>query len=192
MPSHFSPPGCRYGDFESALSEARQGPALRRWYLVYCKPRQETIARENLARQGYETYLPFMREARRRQGRRISVIAPMFPRYLFIHLSSQTDNWSPIRSTLGVVSIVRFGRAAAAVPDDLITALRSREDSQGLQSLPVEEYKPGSRVRITEGSFAGYEGIFQVSSSRDRVTVLLDILGRSAPTVVDSASIEPA
>jgi transcriptional antiterminator RfaH len=174
------------------LSKAGHEPALRRWYLVYCKPRQETIARENLARQGYETYLPFMREARRRQGRRISVIAPMFPRYLFIHLSSQTDNWSPIRSTLGVVSIVRFGRVAAAVPDDLITALRSREDSQGLQSLPVEEYKPGSRVRITEGSFAGYEGIFQVSSSRDRVTVLLDILGRSAPTVVDSASIEPA
>jgi transcriptional antiterminator RfaH len=116
----------------------------------------------------------------------------MFPRYLFIHLNRETDNWAPIRSTLGVVSIVRFGRTAARVPDDLLAMLRSREDAQGIQILPVEEYKPGSRVRITQGGFAGYEGIFQASTGRDRVTVLLDVLGRKARATVDSASIEPA
>ncbi|MBI3569610.1 MAG: transcription/translation regulatory transformer protein RfaH [Gammaproteobacteria bacterium] len=167
-------------------------PAARVWYLVYCKPRQESVARENLTRQGYETYLPVMRDVRRRQGKRVTLIAPMFPRYLFIHLNRQTDNWAPIRSTLGVVSVVRFGRTAARVPDDLVILLRSREDLQGIQILPVEEYKPGSRVRITQGGFAGYEGIFQAASGRDRVTVLLDVLGRKARTTVDSASIEPA
>ncbi|MHB8535693.1 MAG: transcription/translation regulatory transformer protein RfaH [Sulfuricaulis sp.] len=167
-------------------------PTARSWYLVYCKPRQEDVARENLVRQGYETYLPLLHDIRRRQGRRVSVIAPMFPRYLFVHLSRQTDNWAPIRSTLGVVSIVRFGREAARVPDGLVTILRSREDAQGIQILPLDEYQPGSRVRITQGGFAGYEGIFQAASGRDRVTVLLDVLGRSARTTVDSASIEPA
>lgn len=150
------------------------------------------MARENLVRQGYATYLPVMHQSRRRQGKRVTLVAPMFPRYLFIHLNSQTDNWAPIRSTLGVVSVVRFGRAAARVPDDLITALKSREDAQGIQMLPVEEYRPGSRVRITQGSFAGYEGIFQAVSGHDRVTVLLDVLGRNTRTAVDSASIEPA
>ena len=118
--------------------------------------------------------------------------APMFPRYLFIHLNSQTDNWAPIRSTLGVVSIVRFGRAAARVPDLLIKAMKLREDANGIQVLPVEEYAPGIRVRITQGSFAGYEGIFQAATGRDRVAVLLDVLGRNARTTVDSSSIEPA
>ena len=174
------------------LKTATNDPAARAWYLVYCKPRQESVARENLTRQGYETYLPIMRDARRRQGKRVVLMAPMFPRYLFIHLNRQTDNWAPIRSTLGVVSIVRFGRSAARVPNDLIFLLRSREDSQGIQILPVERYKPGSRVRITQGGFAGYEGIFQAASSRDRVTVLLDVLGRKARATVDSASIEPA
>lgn len=158
---------------------------------MYCKPRQETVARENLTRQGYEVYLPVMREVRRRQGRRVTLNAPMFPRYLFIHLNSQTDNWSPIRSTLGVVSIVRFGRAAARVPDALIAAMKSREDANGIQVLPVEEYMPGTRVRITQGSFAGYEGIFQAATGRDRVAVLLDVLGRNARATVDSSSIEP-
>ncbi len=171
---------------------AASDPSERAWYLVYCKPRQESVARENLIRQGYETYLPVMRDVRRRKGRRVTLIAPMFPRYLFIHLNRQTDNWAPIRSTLGVVSIVRFGRMAARVPDELVKLLRSREDQQGLQILPVEEYKPGSRVRITQGGFAGYEGIFQAATGRDRVTVLLNVLGRKARTTVDSASIEPA
>lgn len=174
------------------MNTATNDPAARAWYLVYCKPRQESVARENLARQGYETYLPCMRDVRRRQGRRVALIAPMFPRYLFIHLNRATDNWAPIRSTLGVVSIVRFGRAAARVPDELLVMLRSREDVQGVQILPVQEYKPGSRVRITQGGFAGYEGIFQAATGRDRVTVLLDVLGRKARASVDSASIEPA
>ena len=123
--------------------------APRRWYLVYCKPRQETVAQENLQRQGYETYLPRLHEARRRQGRRLSVIAPMFPRYLFVHLNTQTDTWGPIRSTIGIVSIVRFGRAAAHAPDSLIQILKDREDAEGIQILPPDEYKPGSKVRIT-------------------------------------------
>jgi len=120
------------------------------------------------------------------------LVASMFPRYLFIHLNRETDNWAPIRSSLGVVSVVRFGRAAARVPDDLLTMLRSREDAQGIQILFVEEYKPGSRIRITQGGFAGYEGIFQAATGPDRVTVLLEVLGWKARATVDSASIEPA
>ena len=69
------------------------------WYLLYSKPRQEGVAVENLKRQGYETYLPLVRTRRRRQGQYVSLVEPMFPRYLFIHLSDQTDNWGPIRST---------------------------------------------------------------------------------------------
>lgn len=164
----------------------------RSWYLVYCKPRQEHVARENLSRQGYETYLPRLHERRRRQGKRVSLVAPMFPRYLFIHLSSESDNWAPIRSTLGVVSVVRFGRTPARVPDDLVAAMKSREDAEGLHVLPANDYRPGRRVRITEGSFAGYEGIFQAATGRDRVTVLLDVLGRNARTSVDADAIEPA
>jgi transcriptional antiterminator RfaH len=163
------------------------------WYLVYSKPRQETVARENLGRQGYETYLPLIRKASRRLGRRITAIAPMFPRYLFIRLDTQTDNWGPIRSTLGVVSIVRFGYLPAQVPDGLVGALRSREDAQGVQPAPTaDQIKPGSRVRVAQGSFIGYEGVFVAKTGKERVVVLLDIMGKTARTALDSDSIEPA
>mgnify|MGYP001559635039 FL=1 len=166
--------------------------AVKKWYLVYAKPRQERVARTNLERQGYETYLPLSRETKRRRGRATEVIAPLFPRYLFIHLDSQTDDWGPIRSTLGVVSLVRFAYQPAQVPDDLVATLRAREDSEGLVAVPRDVFKRGGRVRITDGSFMGYEGIFLASTGRDRVVILLDIMGKLTRATVGSISIEPA
>jgi len=165
--------------------------ATRRWYLVYCKPRQEKTALFNLSRQGYESYLPLMREPRRRLGRRVSVISPMFPRYLFVHLDRTTDNWGPIRSTAGVASMVRFGQRAIPIPESLIALLREREDEEGIQNVMPDDLKSGARVRILEGPFAGYEGIFQAKTGRERVVVLLDILGREARATVDESVLEP-
>ncbi len=165
--------------------------AVKKWYLVYAKPRQERVARTNLERQGYETYLPLSRETKRRRGRATEVIAPLFPRYLFIHLDSQTDDWGPIRSTLGVVSLVRFAYQPAQVPDDLVAALRARENAEGLVAIPRDVFKRGGRVRITDGSFMGYEGIFLAPTGRDRVVILLDIMGKLTRATVGSLSIEP-
>ncbi|MBI3899073.1 MAG: transcription/translation regulatory transformer protein RfaH [Gammaproteobacteria bacterium] len=164
--------------------------ASRAWYLLYAKPHQEAVAQVNLARQGYETYLPLIHQTRKRQGRRIVTVGPMFPRYLFIHLDNESDNWGPIRSTLGVASLVRFGQQAAQVPTDLVAALRQREDGDGIHALPVEQHRPGSRIRITEGSLAGYEGIFLAKSGRDRVVLLLEILGKKTRTVIGVDTIE--
>lgn len=169
-----------------------EGSRAERWYLVYAKPRQETVARLNLERQGYRVYLPLVRQPRRQKGRTIAIIAPMFPRYLFVRLDQETHDWGPIRSTFGVVSIVRFGQVSAVVPDDLVELLRKREDNEGIQVLPVEQYRRGARVRITEGGFAGYEGLFVARSARDRVTVLLQVLGRDTRASVDIGAIEPA
>lgn len=162
------------------------------WYLVYAKPRQERIAQANLERQRYKVYLPLARQVRRRHGRTLSTIAPLFPRYLFVHLDRETDNWAPIRSTLGVVSLVRFGQVPAPVPESLIAFLRSREDPDGLHALSIDVYKSGARVRITGGGLTGYEGIFVAPTSRQRVIVLLDILGKQTRTVVEAGAIEPA
>jgi transcriptional antiterminator RfaH len=169
----------------------RDDQTEKHWYLVYTKPRQEQLARTNLARQGYETYLPLLRELRRRQGRRHPVISPMFPRYLFVYLDRASDNWGPIRSTLGVVSVVRFGQEPGRVPPDLVDYLRRHEDAQGIQSFSPEEFSPGSRVRVAEGQLMGFEGVFLAKSSRDRVVVLLEIMGKAARTTVDALSLEP-
>jgi transcriptional antiterminator RfaH len=77
------------------------------------------------------------------------------------------------------------------VPNGFIAALRAREDERGVQLLPAEEYRPGSRVRITDGSFSGYQAVFLAKTGRDRVVLLLDILGQHTRATVSADAIEP-
>ena len=119
-------------------------------------------------------------------------IEPMFPRYFFIHLDTESDNWAPIRSTVGVTNLVRFGMTPSPVPDDLIQVLRDRDDSAGVQDIPMHEFKEGDKVRIEEGPFMGYEGIFLAKTSQERVLVLLDIVGKSAKARIDVTAVGPA
>lgn len=163
---------------------------MKRWYVVFSKPRQERRAQENLERQGYTTYLPRILDVRRRAGRRVPVVAPLFPRYVFIHLDNLSDNWFPIRSTFGVTSMVRVGHAPALVPEEIVAGIRSREQEDGLHRGPSTEPARGERVQIVEGSMAGLEGIFSARTGQQRVVILLELLGRQVPVQVDYHAVE--
>ena len=132
-----------------------------------------------------------MRNRRRHRGRYLHLIEPMFPRYLFIHLSDLTDNWGPIRSTLGVTNFVRFGEQPGRVPDGLVTALKVREGAKGYIESETPEMRAGDRVRICEGPMAGYEGLFHCKTSKERVILLLEIAGQLARVQIDAGHIEP-
>lgn len=163
---------------------------MKAWYLIHSKPRQEALAGEQLERQGYETYLPLAPVRRRKRGRTISESGPMFPRYLFIYLSDKTDDWGPIRSTIGVANLVRFAHSPARVPDKLIDALKQREDSKGVQILANTGFQRGEKVRIAEGPFEGFEAIFQANTSKDRVILLLQIAEKQISLKLDESLIE--
>ena len=164
---------------------------MKSWYLIHTKPRQEQTARRNLERQGYRVYLPLARVLRRREGRRVASIGALFPRYLFVELNLRSDNAAPIRSTVGVSALVRFGQEPARVPARFIASLRDREDVDGVHEWVTREIPAGTRVRIADGRFQGYEAIFLARSGRERVSIMLDILGRTVRTSVDAGQIEP-
>lgn len=161
------------------------------WFLVYAKPRQEETAKQNLERQGYSVYLPRAVQNRRRAGRRVTVVGPLFPRYLFVRFNVQSDNWAPIRSTIGVAALVRFGSAPARVPDALIDLLRSNETASGIHEWTDTPLRAGQTVRVAEGVFIGYQGIFLARTSRERVIVLLDIVGRPVRAQLTADQVDP-
>ena len=164
---------------------------MNAWYLIYSKPKGENLAREHLERQGYQTYLPLAPVIRRRRGKAIRVIEPMFPRYLFIYLSDETDDWRPIRSTIGVSSLVRFGQVPVSLPDSLIKELKSRENEEGIQQLPEKSYSGGERVKIVEGPFQDYEAIYQCKTGKQRVSLLLKIAEHAVEIRIQKDQIEP-
>jgi len=155
------------------------------WHVIHTKPRQERTAREQLERQGYTTYLPEI--SRSSQTR--TPIAPLFPRYLFIRLTAGLDDWTPIRSTRGVSSLVRVGMNPATIPDRLIAAIRQRADADGLHRLPTKNFAKGDRVRLVSGPFADYEAIFSEQRAENRAIILLNLIGQQNRIEVPTDSI---
>jgi transcriptional antiterminator RfaH len=155
------------------------------WYLIHTKIRLERQALENLERQGYECYLPLFPMEKLCRGKLTIVRVPLFPRYLFIHLGEEDSDksWGPIRSTKGVSALVRFGGQPARADDALIAFLRSRE--QALADAPARLFAPGDSVYLTEGPFAGMEGVYQMADGEQRAMVLIELLGKSAPLRVE-------
>lgn len=164
----------------------------RSWYLVVTKPQSEFKAQENLLRQGYETYLPIVQTSRRRNNKIINRTESFFPRYLFIYLNKENDNWAPIRSTIGVTGLVRFGGLPAVVPEKMIENLKNNENEFGLQSLEKKELKLGDKVEIIDGPFEGYKAIYQRMKSTERVSVLLDIVGKNTQVTLNVNELEMA
>ena len=171
---------------------SNQSKQNRSWYLVVTKPKSEFKAQENLSRQGYEIYLPLVQTSRRSNGKNVKRTEAFFPRYLFISLDKETDNWSPIRSTIGVAGMVRFGGMPAVVPENMITNLKNNENEFGLQSFEKKELKQGDKVEIIDGPFEGYQAVYQKMKSTERVSVLLDIVGKNTQVTLSVNELEIA
>ena len=164
------------------------------WYAVHARPRQEAVAELNLERQGYHTYLPKILLRKRRRDKWTRVVEPLFPRYLFIRVDPKQQSLAPVRSTLGVAALVRFGHLLRPVPDEIIACLKQAENPDTHQHHADQwPHQPGDEVRILEGPCAGLTGTFQallqVPSGEDRALLLLDLLGRQNTITVDMDAI---
>lgn len=165
---------------------------MKRWYAVYCKPRQDIRAAEHLGNQAYEVFQPRVRVRRLLPAGVRQRIEPLFPRYLFIRLDDTEQSWAPIRSTRGVAGLVHFGatRLPTPVPDALVDDLLERVAADGLIDLPSErEFAPNERVVVATGAFAGLDAVFQARSGPERVVVLLALLGAERSIELPDAAV---
>lgn len=169
-----------------------QSSGQKSWYLIYTKAKGENLAQQNLDRQGFITYLPLMRRNKRIRGKYQPIIEALFPRYLFIQLDTKADNWMPIRSTIGVSNMVRFGSTPAQVPQSLVDELLLYTDEDGVRVESEKTYKRGEEIEFIEGAMSGYRAIFEKYVSTERIAVLLDIVGKHTRMLVSKHDIQIA
>ena len=157
-----------------------------RWYVVQTRANCEARAAQNLLRQGFEIYLPRYLK-RRRHARKVDFAAkPLFPRYLFVAIDMAAQRWRSVQSTQGVSRLVCNGEEPAAVPDDLLGALKAREDDRGFVRMEAKPtFSLGEEVRVLAGVFMDSAGLFDGMEDRDRVAILLDLLGRKVRVHLD-------
>ncbi|MER1967955.1 transcriptional activator RfaH [Castellaniella sp. GW247-6E4] len=195
-------------DSETPAGPPDTSPAAGFWFVVHTKPRQEILAREHLLRQAFEVYLPMFKvfKAPRRPGAAGQAAAsrlgspsaqaltshePMFPRYLFLRPSRPTQSLSAVRSTQGVSRLVMFGNQPACIAQALVEGIRAAETARDEADFAqISPYRPGMPVRLQDPALGGLQALVQ-AVSHDRVTLLLEILGRPQLVSVDFERITP-
>ena len=116
------------------------------WILVTSQQGKERLATQNIGRQGYEWYLPMIRENVTRQGHKIELAKPLFPRYIFVKIVSQ---WSSLTGTYGVNGVVMDGKSPRYVPERIVEGIKKREDENGFVRLDEEEgLRKGNLVKV--------------------------------------------
>ena len=164
-----------------------------RWYVVQTQPNAERKADAHLIRQGFETYLPRYQKLRR-HARKIELVpAALFPRYMFVSIDVAMQRWLAIRSTVGVSQVVCNGNEPAAVPAGVVERLKASEDASGFIPLDTRpHFSPGDKIKILDGAFAECLGLIDTVNDRERVAILLDLLGRKVRVVLDADFIAAA
>jgi transcriptional antiterminator RfaH len=158
------------------------------WACAQLQPARERLALHCLALAGYETYRPLLRQHRVSRGHRIETTPALFPGYAFVLIELQ---WHAARWAPGVTRIVLDGAAPARVPDGVIDEIRSRERG-GLVEMPRRELaRVGDPVRVVRGPFQGQLGIYAGMKPRERVEVLLAILGGAQRVTLAADAVEP-
>ena len=161
------------------------------WGVVNTQPRRERIALENLARQAFKAWCPLVRRRVRHARRVHDVLRPLFPGYLFVHLSPQTPCWRPIMSTSGVRMLVRFGEQPAFIADDFIQELKSHE-IDGEIVRPANALMIGQSVHVADGPLSGLVGTIIDMDDKDRLIVLMNLLNRTVKVQVAAGMVIPA
>ncbi len=153
---------------------------MKRWYVANTHARAETRALGHLRRQGFVAYLPqFLK--RRVHARRVEEVpAPLFSRYLFVNFDPDAGPWRAILSTVGVQRLICHGHTPTPVPEGVVEEMQAREDETGyIRMAATSMFKRGDEVRITAGALCDRIGLFDCTDDRQRVFLLLELLGRS-------------
>lgn len=158
------------------------------WITIMTRPNCEVLAAENLQRQGFTYYCPRFKLERPAKA---AVIRPLFPRYMFVLVEQA---WYSIRGTRGVSLILTAeGGKPQYIPASIIDNLRSREGPDGLVNLtPPPRFSVGSKVKCEGGPLAGHALIYAGMSAKDRVNVLIEMLGRQVKVDVPESELVAA
>jgi len=143
---------------------------MKHWYLLKTKTRQEDIAILNLENQNFHVYCPY--------GFINNKNVALFPGYIFIQLDVNIQNWSPICSTKGVLHLIRFGLNFPIIPATVIDFIKANELATAEKIQNLNKFKKGDKVQITDGIFKNCIAIFESFKAKDRVLLLMNILGQ--------------
>ncbi|TWU41337.1 hypothetical protein Q31b_27810 [Novipirellula aureliae] len=137
-----------------------------------------------------EDVATFTRDGKRRVTKR-----KLLPGYIMVNMIINDDTWFLVRETGGISDFTgSAGKPMPMEPSD-IERFVNRPELDDEDDTPIKTaipFKVGDRVRVKEGNFENQEGdVDAVDEANGRITVIINIFGRSVPMELDHWQVEP-
>ena len=156
------------------------------WLVVRYKINERLRFERNLHNQNIEFYIP-----------RIFIVTPkgviqkpevLFPGYGFVQLAN--TNLQALKNTLGLITIIRFGDQLAIAKHSMITQFKELEYSSKIQPVAVKRLAKDDMVIVASGPFKGYLSKILTTPVKDRVTILISLLGSERTLTLSAANLQ--
>ena len=151
---------------------------MRHWLVATYKTNECKRLELNLSNQKFDYYLP---KITTRKINSVPKEEVLFPGYVFINTSFK--NYSALKYTVGIKNILKFGNSISSISYADIKSMQTAEEISRLDPI-ASQIQIGQQAIIKEGSLKGM--IVQICSlpSKERVGVLLNILGSARRVTV--------
>jgi len=161
---------------------------VRKWYVIYTRPRWEKKVDQLLQIQGINSYCPLRKVQSKWADRIKNIELPLFSSYVFVHISPKEE--LKVRLTLGVMNFVYYMGKPAQIRPSVIDSIKEflqiypEAEVMSLQGMEV-----GDRVKIKEGIMKQKQGQIIKLQGKD-VLIVIDSLNCALITKVPSSNLE--
>jgi transcriptional antiterminator NusG len=171
------------------------------WYILKVQSNREESIREGLLRRvaiaGLGHYfgdiiVPTEKVTEFKGGKKKVIKRKLYPGYLVVHMEINDDTWFLVRETPGIGDFTgAAGHPSPMLPHEVSRIVAKQEEkSEKAPKLKIA-FREGERVKINEGTFENFEGeVDSIDETNGRVTVMINIFGRSTPVELEYWQIE--
>jgi transcriptional antiterminator NusG len=125
-----------------------------------------------------------------KKGKKVIIEKPLYSAYVFANIDLDTALWHAIQSMPKVGRFIGESKKPTPVPAKDMQKILDKVENRGA-AKPKVSFEEGEMLRITEGSFANFNGVvesFDMASGVIKLNVL--IFGRNTPVEISYTQVE--
>jgi transcriptional antiterminator NusG len=171
------------------------------WYILKVQSNRERSIAEALERkikiEGLDRFfdqviVPTEKVTEFKAGKKKVVERKLYPGYIVVHMHINDDTWFAVRETSGVGDFTGAGgKPTPMLPHEVSRIVQADvEETSESPKLDIK-FSAGDKVKVKEGNFESFEGeVGSIDEASGRVTVMINIFGRSTPVELEYWQIE--
>lgn len=171
------------------------------WYILKVQSNRERSIAEALERkmriEGFDKFfdqviVPTEKVTEFKGGKKRVVERKLYPGYIVVHMHINDETWFAVRETSGVGDFTGAGGKPTPMLASEVSRIVQTEEEEASETPKLDiKFAVGDKIKVKDGNFENFEGeVAKIDEASGRVTVLLQIFGRSTQVELEYWQIE--